>query len=199
MWLLLAIPIGGNGTFGDTDVGDSAFAASANAVAPALEPLGFGTWEAAGSLMSGFVAKEVVISTMGQVYGIEEVDDAAEVAVIDEFGEIATGFGTAVADTARALPALVGISLGSDDEAPPSTSLTDRIRTEFEVSSGGHGALAGLAFMVFVLLYTPCMAAIAAERRELGTRWMWVSIVGQTALAWVMAFLVFQGGRLLGW
>lgn len=200
VWLLLAIPVGGNGTFGDTDVGDSAFAASANALAPALEPLGFGTWEAAGSLMSGFVAKEVVISTMGQVYGIEEVDDdAAGVAVIDELGEIATGFGTAVADTARALPALVGISLGTDDEASPSTSLTDRIRTEFEVSSGGHGALAGLAFMVFVLLYTPCMAAIAAERKELGTRWMWVSIVGQTALAWAMAFLVFQGGRLLGW
>jgi ferrous iron transport protein B len=199
VWLLLAIPVGGTGAFGDTDVDDSAFAATANMIAPTLEPLGFGTWEAAGSLMSGFVAKEVVISTMGQVYGVDNGNAAAEnVAVLDDLRELGVGFGTAVVDTVRALPAVVGISLGGGDDGP-STTLAGRIRTEFEVSSGGHGALAGLAFMVFVLLYTPCMAAIAAERKELGTRWMWASVVGQTALAWIMALLVFQGGRLLGW
>jgi ferrous iron transport protein B len=42
------------------------------------------------------------------------------------------------------------------------------------------------------------MVAIAAERQELGTKWMWVSIIGQLALAWLMAFVVFQGGILLG-
>jgi ferrous iron transport protein B len=52
--------------------------------------------------------------------------------------------------------------------------------------------------MVFVLLYTPCMAAVAAQRHELGTRWMWGSIIGQTALAWVMALIVFQAGLRLG-
>jgi ferrous iron transport protein B len=52
--------------------------------------------------------------------------------------------------------------------------------------------------MVFVLIYTPCMVAVAAERHELGMNWTWVSILGQLVLAWLMAFLVFQGGKLLG-
>jgi ferrous iron transport protein B len=52
--------------------------------------------------------------------------------------------------------------------------------------------------MVFVLLYTPCMVAVAAERKELGAKWMWFSIVGQFVLAWLLALVVFQGGVLLG-
>ena len=63
----------------------------------------------------------------------------------------------------------------------------------------GLGATAaGLAFMVFVLLYTPCMAAIAAERHELGGRWAALTLVGQLAIAWVVAFLVFRAGAWLG-
>ncbi|MBK6325028.1 MAG: hypothetical protein IPF56_03650 [Chloroflexi bacterium] len=68
----------------------------------------------------------------------------------------------------------------------------------FDASSGGHAALAGLAFMVFVLIYTPCMVAVAAEKQEFGARWMWTSVIGQLALAWLMALVVFQGGLLLG-
>jgi ferrous iron transport protein B len=71
------------------------------------------------------------------------------------------------------------------------------IQSSFEESSGGYGALAAFAFMVFVLLYTPCVVAVAAERQELGTKWMWVSIIGQFALAWLAAFIIFQGGKLL--
>ena len=44
---------------------------------------------------------------------------------------------------------------------------------------------------------TPCMVAAAAEKQELGTKWMWVSLIGQLLLAWGMAFLIFQGGKLL--
>jgi ferrous iron transport protein B len=57
--------------------------------------------------------------------------------------------------------------------------------------------LAAVAFMVFVLLYTPCMVAVAAMRQELGTKWMWFSIVGQFVIAWIAAFTVFQVGLLL--
>ena len=60
------------------------------------------------------------------------------------------------------------------------------------------GALAALSFMVFVLIYTPCMVALSAERHELGAKWMWISVLGQLLLAWVLAFLIFQGGILLG-
>ena len=199
VWLAMAIPVGGTGTFADADVDDSAFAAAAGAVAPALSPLGFGSWEASGSLMAGFVAKEVIISTMAQVYGVEEdTASESEVPVLEDVSEIVVGFGRAAVDTVKAVPAIVGIDLRESDEEEIQGDLAIAIDAGFEESSGGHGALAALAFMVFVLLYTPCMAAIAAQRHELGTRWMWGSVLGQTALAWVMAFVVFQGGLLLG-
>jgi ferrous iron transport protein B len=53
--------------------------------------------------------------------------------------------------------------------------------------------------MVFVLLYLPCLATTAAIRRETGSyRWMFFSIGYSTTVAWVAAFLVYQGGRVLG-
>jgi ferrous iron transport protein B len=197
VWLLMSIDVGGTGSFADTDVEDSAFALAAGVAAPALEPMGLGTWEVSGSLLSGFVAKEVIIGTMAQVYGVEQ-PPPAEATFGDDLEELVTGFGEATRDTVLAIPGIVGIDLlpTADDDQPP--GLVDRLEAEFEASSGGHGALAGAAFMVFVLLYTPCMAAIAAERRELGTRWMWTSIIGQTALAWVVAVAVFQVGKLAG-
>jgi ferrous iron transport protein B len=68
----------------------------------------------------------------------------------------------------------------------------------FEASSGGHGALAALAFMVFVLLYTPCAATLATIRSELGLRWAAASAVGQGVVAWVVATLVYRIGLWTG-
>jgi ferrous iron transport protein B len=200
VWLLMAIPVSGTGSFADTDVSDSAFAAVAGTVAPVFHPAGFGSWEAAGSLMSGFVAKEVVIGTMAQVYGIEaiEVDQSESRSTLASLRELGTGLGGAVADAARAIPAMVGIDLGSEEAEQESSGLMRSLRRGFEESSGGHGALAALAFMVFVLIYTPCMAAVAAIRHEIGTRWMWTSIIGQSLLAWAMAVAVFQVGLIVG-
>jgi ferrous iron transport protein B len=98
----------------------------------------------------------------------------------------------------KATPGIIGIDLTDADEAEEPSSLMASIRTSFEESSGGRGSAAALAFLVFVLLYTPCMAAVAAIRQETGTRWMWLSIFGQTAIAWVFAVGVFQGARVIG-
>jgi len=198
VWFFMAIPVGGSGSFGNTDVDDSAFAAVSGVVAPVLSPAGFGSWEAAGALMSGLVAKEVVVSTMAQVYGVEEVETADEPGLAASIGSIFTGFGTATVRAVESIPSIVGINLGSDAEEGPSGGLSASIRDGFEESSGGHGAAAALAFMVFILIYTPCVAAVGAIRHEIGSRWMWSSIVGQTALAWVMAVVVFQIGKLVG-
>jgi ferrous iron transport protein B len=59
--------------------------------------------------------------------------------------------------------------------------------------------LAALAFLVFVLLYVPCVATLAAIRSEYGGRWALLAAVYQTTTAWLLALLVYQGGRLLGW
>jgi ferrous iron transport protein B len=199
VWLLMAIPVSGAGTFADTDIDDSAFAAIAGVVAPVFEPAGFGSWEATGSLMSGFVAKEVVIGTMAQVYGVEDEEITEDLpSIVDSLKDLVGGFGTASFDAVKAVPGMVGIHLADADDEGNSSALMSSIRVGFEESSSGHGGLAGLAFMVFVLLYTPCMAAVGAIRHEIGTRWMWASVIGQSLIAWVMAVVAFQGGMLLG-
>ena len=199
VWLLMAIPAGG-GTFSKVEVERSAFGAVSSAVAPVLSPAGFGSWEATGALITGFVAKEVVVSSMSQVYGVESRHETAEpTTFVGDVREIGSSFLEAVGDTLKAVPAIVGIDLLDDTVEPEQGALLTAVQLSFEESSGGHGALAGLAFMVFVLLYTPCIAAVAAERHELGAGWMWTSIFGQTALAWAMAALVFQVGSLMGW
>lgn len=199
LWLLMAIPVGTRGgSFADTAVDQSLFATVAGTLSPLLQPLGFGTWESTGALLTGFVAKEVVVSTIAQTYGLAAKEAAPATTFWTDLQEIVTSLGTAVVDTVKAVPLIVGIDLrGGDDEAVAS-DLRQSIYAGFAASSGGHPALAGLAFMVFVLIYTPCMVAVAAERHELGRKWMWFSVIGQLVLAWVMGVLIFQGGLLLG-
>ncbi len=67
----------------------------------------------------------------------------------------------------------------------------------FTESSGGHPGAAVAAFMVFLLAYTPCVATLAAQRREIGTRWAVFGVGLQLVIAWTLAVLVFQVGRLL--
>ncbi|MDD2604429.1 MAG: nucleoside recognition domain-containing protein, partial [Desulfobacteraceae bacterium] len=64
--------------------------------------------------------------------------------------------------------------------------------------AAGMTPLAGLAMMAFVLLYIPCLATVAAVRRETGNKWMIFSVVYSTGLAWLVAVGIYQGGRLLG-
>jgi len=198
IWLLTAIPLGGAGTFADTPLPESAFGRVSALAVPALRPLGFGSWESGGALITGLVAKEVVVSTLAQIHDTAAApDEAGATTFAGDLVEIVTSFGRAVVDTLRAIPGLVGINLAAD-ETGDDAALSAALRASFEETSGGHAAAAGLAFMVFVLLYTPCMAAVAAERHELGARWMWLSLFGQLAIAWLMALAVFQLGRLLG-
>lgn len=72
------------------------------------------------------------------------------------------------------------------------------LRGTLEATSGGHGAAAALAFMVFVLGYTPCLATVAEQARRFGARWTAGAVVLQLVVAWVLAVAVFQGGVLLG-
>ena len=199
LWVLMSIPVKGSGSFAEIDVNDSVFATANAAIATVLAPLGFDSWEASSALVTGFVAKEVVVSTMAQVYAVEEPEEETEATTFfEDVSEIITSFIGATVDTIKSLPLIAGINLFEEEEEAEPSSLMQAVQNSFEASSGGHGTLAALAFMVFILIYTPGMVAIAAERQELGTKWMWFSIIGQLALAWLMAFVVFQGGILLG-
>ena len=65
--------------------------------------------------------------------------------------------------------------------------------------ASGMTPLSALSMMVFVLLYLPCLATVSAIRRETGSlKYMFLSIIYGTSVAWIMAFGVYQGGRLIG-
>lgn len=75
--------------------------------------------------------------------------------------------------------------------------LAANLHRSFERSSGGHPLPAVWAFLVFILAYTPCVATLAAQRQEVGTKWTAVGIGVQLSVAWVLAVTVFQIGRLV--
>lgn len=116
------------------------------AIAPIFSPCGFGQWQAAVGLIFGFLAKEVVVGTMGVLFvGAEEVGGLGNV---------------------------IGFQLG-------------------------WTSLVAYGFMVFTLVYVPCVAALGTIKQETNS-WKWTIFVAvyTTALAWVLAMLIYQIGRL---
>jgi ferrous iron transport protein B len=208
IWFLMAMPRSLNvSAFDAAQPGDSLFGAASEVLAPVFAPAGFGNWQATGALITGFVAKEVVISTMSQIYSVE-ANEATEAAggpaFLEDIGEIVKTFGQAVVLTGQEVVNIVPRTLniipvihmseadflGAGDEAD--TSALSAVLTQT------FTPLSAVAFTVFVLLYVPCMTATAAMRHEFGSRWMLYQMVYATAIAWVGAVLVYQGGMLLG-
>ncbi len=189
LWVLLNLP------WGVEDQRDSLFGRVSSIAAPLFEPLGFGTWESAGALATGFIAKEVVVSTTSQIYlgATEGITETATTTFGEDLRDIAVGFGAATIDAGRTLLSLIpGVDLaGAGELAEEDTALSAVLRGVFT-------PLAAFAFLVFVLLYVPCVATLSAVRQEFGGRWAIVSAMYQTSIAWIVAFVVYQGGRLLG-
>lgn len=162
LWLLQGIPVTANaGGFAHVDdVHDSAYGVLADAVAPVFAPAGFDDWHASAALITGFVAKEVVVGSMSQSYHADEPDDATS----QQAGE-----GT----------------------------LGQKLRASFDQSSHGHGKAAAIAFLLFTLAYTPCLATVAEMRRQFGTKVAVRSVLLSLAVAYVIAIIAFQTLRLI--
>lgn len=198
VWLLLAIPVGGDGSFTDTDLDDSAFAATSQVLAPTLAPTGFGSSEVTGTLLTGLVAKEIMVATFWQVFDVEPAEEPEQAPTFGEdLVEVGTGFLAATRDAAMAVPAMLGFDGRADQQDEATGGLAAPLRAGLADSSGGQPAAAALALMVFVLLYVPCFATIGALRQELGNRWALLSVALSLSAAWVGATVVFQVGRLL--
>ena len=126
-----------------TDNADSLLAGLGRLIAPVLVPLGTGDWRIATALISGFTAKEAVVSTLGVLLGT-----------------------------------------GTGDLAPALSQM--------------FTPLTACAFLAFTLLYTPCVAAVATIKNELGSRLKTLGVVFmQCAIAWLVGTLVYQIGSLI--
>ena len=199
LWFTMMIPVDG-GKFAESNIDSSGFASVSQVISPVLKPAGFGSWQASGSLITGFVAKEVIISSMAQIFEVEETaeEEQAPTTFLGDVRDIVVGFFEATVDTIKSIPLVVGINLFDEEAEEELPQLNTAVGQHFEDVSGGHGALASVAFMVFVLLYTPCMVAVAAQRHEFGNKWALFSVVMQLAVAWIAAVAIFQGGLILG-
>ncbi|MBI3151195.1 MAG: ferrous iron transport protein B [Chloroflexi bacterium] len=188
MWLLLNLP------WGVAEQRDSYFGKVSGMIAPVFTPLGFGNWETSGALVSGFMAKEIVVSTMSQVYLSGTIDEP--VAVPTTFGEdlvgIGSGFVNAAINSGKILLSIIpGVNMVGEQTVSQNTALGLALRENFD-------SLSAAALLVFVLLYVPCVATLGAIKHEFGASWAITSAVYQTVVAWIAAFIVFQGGKLLG-
>ena len=143
---------------------------------PVFSPLGF-NWKASVALLSGLPAKEIVVSTLGVLYSEGAVTTPAE-------GEIIGGAdGTTeivVAESAAKEPAE---SAGDEETA----SLSQRL-----LASGDFSTASALAFLVFILLYVPCIATVVAIGSEAGWKWAAASVVYNTAMAWLVAWIAYR-------
>jgi ferrous iron transport protein B len=173
---------------------DSYLGKTGQIIAPVFAPLGFGTWEAASSLLTGVVAKEIVVSTMSEVYvpetGEEQQEESPSLG--EDFKEIAVSFAGAFGEAGKNVFSTFGIATMSAEEEEGTTGLKTAIAKVFT-------PLSAYAFMAFVLLYLPCFIVLVAMRDEFGTwKWAGVTIIYQSVLAWVVAFIIYQGGSLIG-
>ncbi len=187
VWFALNLP------WGVEQKQESLLGQAGEVIAPAFEPLGFGNWQAASALLTGAVAKEIVVGTMGEIYVSEpEAPVAGDTPTLaEDLREIGGGFVEAVRGAGGNLFSTFGISsISAEDDS--GSALRQAVRETFT-------PLSAYAFMVFVLLYMPCVVTMIAMRQEFGTwKWAGVALTYQFVLAWTVALLIYQGGRLLG-
>jgi ferrous iron transport protein B len=187
VWFLLNLP------WGISSKQNSYLGMIGSTVAPVLEPLGFGTWEATSSLITGFVAKEIIVGTMGEVYAGEAKEEpAVQPSLSSGIKEIGFSFAGAVRDAISNIISTFTFSAMSSIDTQEKPVLKEPLRK-------GFTPLSAYAFIMFVLLYTPCGAVIFAMKQEFGT-WKWggIAVAYQLILAWSCAFLIYQGGSLIG-
>ncbi|PUU90418.1 MAG: ferrous iron transport protein B [Halanaerobium sp.] len=139
IWVLANLPLGAEYASAQSLIGQFG-----QLMAPIFEPLGFGSWQAASSLVFGILAKEVVVGTLGVVYAAGE-----------------GGLRAAL--------------------------------------SANFSPLAAYSFLTMVLIYTPCIATLGAIKSETQS-WKWPLITASYlfVLAWLVSFVIYQGGMLLG-
>ena len=197
--------IGTDGGFGNEDSDKSVLAAVGRTIAPAFSPLGLDAenWPAAVGIFTGVLAKEAVVGTLNSAYQALAEEDAAaagEEAKEAEAFDLGDALSAAVATIPEKLeealgswadPLRLGIGDLSDQEA---------VAEEQEVSTGTFGAMVSrfdgaagaFAYLLFILLYTPCTAALAAVYQESGIRWMLFVGSWTLGLGYGMATLWYQ-------
>jgi ferrous iron transport protein B len=170
---------------------DSILGKTGHLIAPIFKPLGFGDWASSASLLAGFPAKEVVVSTMAQIYKGTEKEEESVRTFKEDLKILASSFGEKTKEAVINLVSTFKIVTLSADLSEEGTGILSEIQNRFTPASA-------LSFMVFVLLYFPCMVYAATVKIETGSfKFVSQIILVTFAIAWMVSFLVYQVARLI--
>ena len=185
VWFLLNIP------FGVENKKDSVLGKTGQVIAPIFKPIGFGNWEASSALITGIIAKEVIISTMGEIYASDAMESSEKPNFKEDAKYVAVSFGEAIKTSFFNIVSTFGINSLSFENDEEARGLVSTIKSHFT-------PLSAFVFMFFVLLYMPCIVTGIAMKQELGT-WKWFGYA--TALgfsvAWTLCFVIYNVGLLI--
>ncbi len=186
LWSLVNLPYGAAPK-------DTVLGMSSRAVAPAFLPQGFGQhWEAVAAILPGFMAKEMVVGTLGVVMSVQQDNEPkADANFTEELKEQAVGFkDSAVTAGAAVIGSILPTPFQIESEKADSPLMAG-VRKTFT-------PLSAFAFMVFNLLLISCVSVVGAMTQEFGGRYLGFVFLITTGTAYVASTLVYQIGRLLG-
>jgi ferrous iron transport protein B len=195
--------VGIDGSFGHEDSDKSVLSAIGKAITPIFAPLGISeeNWPATVGIFTGIFAKEAVVGTLDALYSqVEAAQEAADAEIEAESFSLRGGISAAFASIPDNLAGVadtfldpLGVSVGSVDNAEAAAGeLEVGVATFGTMKSLFDGKIGAFAYLLFVLLYFPCVAAIAAVYRE--TNWRWTLFVGvwSTGLAYLASTFFYQ-------
>jgi ferrous iron transport protein B len=200
--------IGTDGSFGNEDTEHSVLSAVSKSITPLLSPLGIHqeNWPATVGIFTGILAKETVVGTLDALYTNLARDDSA----LAPTEETEFDFWQSIRDAAASVPEnLLGVKdLLTDPLAMDVGDLSDieASAASQAVSVDVFGAMAArfdgkagaFAYLLFILLYSPCVATIGAIRREAGPRWAAFVVAWSTGIAFISASLFYQVATYAG-
>lgn len=199
--------VGIDGSFGNEDSDRSVLAAIGRGITPVFTPMGIehDNWPATVGLFTGMFAKEAIVGTLSSLYSQLERTadaDANEQAIAEEvegfnlWEELQAAFATIPENLAGLVGALgdpLGVNLIDDpDELEVDRSIFGRMRSQFSPASA-------YAYLLFVLIYFPCIAALGAAIQEMGAGYGWLLAGYLTIMAWVVAVLFYQVATGISW
>jgi ferrous iron transport protein B len=173
---------------------DSILSQVGKTVTPIFEPMGVqkDNWPATVGLVTGVLAKEVVVGTLNTLYTQDKPQDMASVGEnYDFWGQLGAAFTT----TFHGFKNMTWETFANPFTANEADGHMDRTSMGTMVTSFGSTA-AAFAYLLFVLLYVPCVATIGAMSREAGRGWAWLSVLWSTALAYCAAVIVYQASQI---
>ncbi|RHW76590.1 ferrous iron transport protein B [Colwellia sp. RSH04] len=187
--------IGTDGEFGHQDSEQSILSASAKVVMPALAPMGVKeeNWQAGVGIITGIFAKEVLVATFNSLYSPVNSDDEDELTFSDSWHEAIESIKLNLLGIEPEDP--LGISVGEVSDLSIAALEQDvELSTYHVMQAAFAGKLGAFCYLLFILLYTPCVAAMGAIKNEVGSRWAAFAGIWSFTLAYLVATICYQLG-----